>query len=164
MLPAPRHHMSIWTMLELEQRGMLDLLESGPSPFANGTYNPNIRKTMCDEDIPEWPNNNEWRVGTVNDYEGPARQEMVINREKADQAQQEENQPETTTHPAEGEQREYLKKWNYKPILPSLPTTPRKVLGLITYTPIVKNEDKTLFLSDDIFVIGKSYTYTNRRI
>ena len=68
MLPAPRHHMSIWTMLELEQRGMLDLLESGPSPFANGTYNPNIRKTMCDEDIPEWPNNNDvtWDIAGRN--------------------------------------------------------------------------------------------------
>merc|ERR1712166_1364719 len=49
-------------------RGMLDLLESGPSPFANGTYNPNIRKTMCDDDIPKWPNNNDvtWDIAGRN--------------------------------------------------------------------------------------------------
>ena len=103
----------------------------------------------------DWPNND---VGTVNDYDNIiwVLSEKGVIRKEADQVKQEENQPETTTRPAEGEKREYLKKWNYKPILPSLPTTPRKVLGLITYTPIVnvkkESKDKTLSLSDDIFI------------
>jgi hypothetical protein len=89
----------------------------------------------------------------VNDHEGPVRQEMVIIREKADHVQQEHNQSETTMHKTATEKRKYLKKWNYKPFLPYLPTLPQKVLGLRTYKPIVKkkSEDKTLSLSDDIF-------------
>jgi hypothetical protein len=101
-------------------------------------------------DKADWQNNDEWRVGPVNDHEGSVIQEMVINREKADQVQQEENQLETTTHQAAKEKRKYLKIWNF---LQSLPTLPPKVLGLRTYKPIVKkkSKDKTLSLSDDIF-------------
>ena len=74
---------------------------------------------------------------------------MGDDREEANQVQQEENQPETTMHQAEQEKRKYLKKWNYKPILPSLPTLPPTVLGLITYTPIVnvKKESKDKILN-----------------
>ena len=57
MLPAPTHHLSIFTMLEFEKRGLLEVLENGPSPYQNGKWIMNIRQTLKESDIPDWGSN-----------------------------------------------------------------------------------------------------------
>ena len=44
----------------------------------------------------DWPNNDEWSVGTVNAYDN-IRHEMGVIRKEADEVKQEEKQPKTTT-------------------------------------------------------------------
>ena len=56
MLPAPRHHLSIFTMSEFEKRDMLDILETGPPPFVNGEWN---RNNLSESDVPDWGANND---------------------------------------------------------------------------------------------------------
>ena len=58
MLPAPTHHLSIFTMLEFEKRGLLEVLEKGPSPYQNGQWIMNIRDLLTEEDIPDWGDDN----------------------------------------------------------------------------------------------------------
>ena len=60
MLPAPEHTLSIWTMQQLRQRGLLDIIENGPSPFRDdGTFD--FRKLLhyrsgglTDDMLPSW--------------------------------------------------------------------------------------------------------------
>ena len=58
MLPAPRHHLSIFTLTEFEKRGMIDILETGPVPWTKtGEWN---KDSLTEEDVPDWgPINND---------------------------------------------------------------------------------------------------------
>ena len=45
-------------MLEFEKRGLLEVLEKGPSPYQDGQWIMNIRDLLTEEDIPDWGDNN----------------------------------------------------------------------------------------------------------